>query len=176
MNGINDLKNPMSSSSLKTLAQPQKPEGAPQAPADGFSKSDDVQQGVNWKNLAKLGAGTVIGGGLGVASGLFTGPLAAVAGGLAGFSGGAVAGLLIGAYLGDKFGGGDSPKVAGIAIWSTLAGMGIGLATGVLVGAMVSNPLAAVAMGALGALGGFGRSLLHLASQQPKPEQGQPKP
>lgn len=132
---------------------------------DGFKKSEGEQEKkINWKSIGKLALGTVTFGALGVFAGLATGPIAAAAGAVAGLAGGVGAGVLAGAYLGDKFGHGDSPKVAGIAIWSTIAGAAAGLGGGIYLGLAVANPAAAITLGALGAIGGFGKSLLGLAS------------
>ncbi|MBI2267335.1 MAG: hypothetical protein HYU64_19580 [Armatimonadetes bacterium] len=134
------------------------------------SEGGDEKQ-TNWKNVAKLALGAAVGAGLGVAAGLYTGELPAIAGAISGLAGGVATGVLAGAYLGDKFGAGESPKVAGIALTTTLAAAAVGLAGGIYVGARVSSPWAAVAFGALGAFGGFGKALLGIAGEEPPGKQ-----
>jgi len=137
--------------------------------SDSFKKSAEPTRGVNWKSVGKLALGAAVGGAMGVAGGLFTGAAACVAGAAAGLMGGVATGLLAGAYLGDKFGGGDSPKVAGIAIGATLAGAAIGLAGGIAAG-LVASPVAAGVLGVMGGIGGFGRSLFKMAGADRKPQ------
>jgi len=138
----------------------------PPVTTDEFQKGEEVQEKkVNWKAIGKLALGTVVGAGVGIFAGLATGPLAAAAGLSVGLAGGIGVGILAGAVLGDKFGGGESPKVAGIAIWTTLLSAAAGAGGGFYTGLAISNPVAAVAMGALGAVGGFGKSLLKMVSK-----------
>jgi len=165
--GTMNLTTPTAAARTAPAQEQARTPGAESTPVDGFSKSEQSEKkSINWKNVGKLALGAVVGGSLGVAAGLLTGPLAAVAGGISGLMGGTALGVLGGAYLGDKFGHGESPKVAGIAIWTTLGAGAAGLAAGIYVGAAISNPFAAAALGTVGAFGGFGKSLLGLATEK----------
>lgn len=162
---INSIKAP----ALEKTASSQ---GAGVRISDKFEKSEPQPAKIVWKNVAKLAVGALVGGGLGVAAGLYTGVSAALAGALAGGSGGAAMGLLTGGYLGDKMGQGDSSKVAGIALVTTFAAGALGLSAGIAA-AFVASPAVAVGLGIMGAVGGFGKTLIDLvtASQEkPKPE------
>jgi len=153
--------------SIFTGAPAEKKEAGGQPPlTDEYKNNEEIpEKKINWKAIGKLALGTVVGAGIGIFAGLATGPIAAAAGLSAGIAGGIGVGILAGAILGDKFGGGDSSKVAGIAIWTTLASAVAGMGGGFYTGLAVSHPVAAVAMGAIGAVGGFGKALLKMVSK-----------
>jgi hypothetical protein len=125
----------------------------------------------NWKNIGAAAAGTVAGAGVGVYAGLATGTLAALAGVATGGVGGAVVGMLTSVILSRHL---EPSTQVGVVIEGSLLGGAVGAIGGGLAGAMTANPVAALALGALGAVAGFGLTALSMASQD-NPQHAAPR-
>ncbi|MEW6280772.1 MAG: hypothetical protein AB1758_19305 [Candidatus Eremiobacterota bacterium] len=126
---------------------------APATPADTYQAAEEKP---NRSGLVKVAGYTLVGAGLGVYAGLSAGPLAMLAGAAAGVLGGTAVGALAGGFLAEKvLKVNDESKVAGLVIGGGLVGLAAGVVGGIYVGASAASPVAAVAMGLLGGVGGF---------------------